>query len=50
MPLSIIETAKACGLEPYQYQCFLFERLPDAASEADYQALLPQTVDPAQLA
>jgi transposase len=47
---SIIETAKACGMEPYQYLRFLFERLPYAATEADYQALLPQTVEPAQLA
>lgn len=47
---SLIETAKACGLEPYRYLRFLFERLPYAASEADYQALLPQTVEAAQLA
>jgi transposase len=47
---SLIETAKACGLEPYRYLLFLFEKLPYAASEANYQALLTQTVEPAQLA
>jgi transposase len=46
---SLIETAKACGLEPYRYLRFLFEKLPYASTSADYQALLPQTVDPAQL-
>jgi transposase len=47
---SLIETAKACGLEPYRYPRFLFEKLPYAASEADYQELLPQVVEAAQLA
>lgn len=47
---SLIETAKACGLEPYRYLRFLFERIPYASTSADYHALLPQTVDPAQLA
>jgi transposase len=46
---SLIETAKACGLEPYRYLRFLFERIPYASTEPDYQALLPQTVNPAQL-
>lgn len=30
---SLIETAKANGQEPYQYLCWLFERLPTAAPE-----------------
>ena len=47
---SLIESAKACGPEPYRYLGFLFERIPYAATKADYQALLPQTVDPVQLA
>lgn len=39
---SLIETAKACRIEPYQYLRFLFEKLPYAHSEADHTALLPQ--------
>lgn len=46
---SLIETAKACGLEPYKYLRFLFERLPYAESEADYKNLLPQYVLPEHL-
>jgi len=38
---SLIETAKANGLEPYQYLRYLFERLPQASRSDDYQALLP---------
>ncbi len=47
---SLIETAKACGLEPYWYLRFLFEKLPLAHSEEDYRALLPQNVSSEQLA
>ena len=43
---SLIETAKANGLEPYRYLRFLFERLPVAQSDSDYKALLPQYADP----
>jgi transposase len=39
---SLIETARACGLDPYQYLRFLFERIPYASTEADYAALIPQ--------
>lgn len=46
--ISLIETDKACGLEPHRYLRFLFERLPYAGSDADYQALLPQAIDPPQ--
>ena len=46
---SLIETAKACGLEPYKYLRFLFKRLPYAESEADYKNLLPQYVLPEYL-
>ncbi|NLJ27809.1 MAG: transposase domain-containing protein, partial [Deltaproteobacteria bacterium] len=41
--------AKACGLEPYQYLRYLFERLPFARSEEDHLALLPQMLTPEQL-
>jgi transposase len=41
---SLIETAKACGIEPYKYLRFLFEKIPHAKSEADYAALLPQNL------
>jgi transposase len=39
---SLIETAKACGLEPYKYLRFIFEQIPHASTEAEYAALLPQ--------
>ncbi|RLC28455.1 MAG: IS66 family transposase [Deltaproteobacteria bacterium] len=42
---SLIETAKANGLEPYQYLRTLFEQLPKAKSTKDYQALLPQHIN-----
>jgi transposase len=42
---SLIETAKANGLEPYQYLRFLFDRLPMARSQEDYKVLLPNRVD-----
>ena len=38
---SLIETAKAKGLEPYGYLRELFEKLPIARTRADYLALLP---------
>jgi hypothetical protein len=38
---SLIETAKACGKDPYHYLLNLFEKLPYAESEADLEALLP---------
>ena len=46
---SLIETAKANGLEPYSYLRFLFERLPLANSTPEFKALLPQYVDRSQL-
>ncbi len=42
---SLIETAKANGLEPYRYLRYMFERLPLAETESDYKVLLPQYVD-----
>jgi len=47
---SLIETAKANGLEPYRYLRFLFEKLPYAKTEDDYRALLPQRLKPKDLA
>jgi len=41
MFFSLVETAKANGLEPYAYLRALFERLPLAKTVADYEALLP---------
>jgi transposase len=41
---SLIETAKANGLEPYWYLRFLFAELPLARTEQDYRALLPHLV------
>lgn len=46
---SLIETAKANGLEPYAYLRFLFERLPCATNKEELRALLPQYLTPAQL-
>ncbi len=47
---SLIETAKANGLEPYWYMRYLLENLPDAMTEEDYKSLLPQYLDKSQLA
>ena len=38
---SLIETAKANGVEPYRYLCELFTALPKATCLDDYEALLP---------
>jgi transposase len=43
---SLIETAKSCGLEPYRYLRFLFEKLPHAQTQEDHEALLPQRLSP----
>jgi len=42
---SLIETAKANGLEPHWYLRYLFEKLPEAMIEDDFRALLPQYLD-----
>jgi transposase len=42
---SLIETAKANGLDPYKYMRYLFENLPAARTEEDYKKLLPQYLD-----
>lgn len=47
---SLIETAKANGLEPYRYLRYLFTKLPLARTEEDYRALLPPHLNPDQIA
>ncbi|UCG07455.1 MAG: IS66 family transposase [Desulfobacterales bacterium] len=42
---SLIETAKANGLKPYEYFRYLFDKLPCAESENDYKNLLPQNIE-----
>jgi transposase len=43
---SLIETAKANGIEPYAYLRHLFTELPKATCVEDYEALLPYRLDP----
>ncbi len=38
---SIIETAKANGLDPQKYFEWLFDALPLAQTDADWEALMP---------
>ncbi len=38
---SLVETAKANGVEPHAYLTHVFERLPYAKTVADFEALLP---------
>jgi transposase len=45
---SLIETAKANGLEPYAYLRYLFTALPKAETVEVIEALLPGNVDPDQ--
>jgi hypothetical protein len=42
---SLVETAKANGLEPYNYLRYIFEKLPLAQTDQDYKNLMPQFVD-----
>ncbi len=46
---SLIETAKANGLEPYQYLRYIFEKLPFAHTPEDYRALLPLNLTPEKI-
>jgi hypothetical protein len=43
---SLIETAKANGLEPYRYLRYLFARIPYIENDAAYVNLLPTRIDP----
>ena len=49
-PYSLIECAKANGLEPYAYLRHVFTELPKAQSLGEVEALLPTRLDPAALA
>ncbi len=42
---SLIETAKATGLEPYRYLRYVFTRLPFVRTASDYRALTPHHLD-----
>jgi len=44
MLYSIIETAKANGLEPFAYLTQVFTALPSAQSLEDIEALLPWSI------
>jgi transposase len=46
---SVIETAKANGIEPYAYLRHVFAELPKATTLEDVEALLPGRVDPEAL-
>lgn len=46
---SLVETAKANGLEPRAYLIFLFEKLPAAQTPVGIDALLPQNLKPEDL-
>ena len=41
---SLIESAKANGIEPYRYLRQLFQALPSAQSVDDFEALLPWNI------
>jgi transposase len=45
---SLIETAKANGLEPYTWLCRVLRELPKAQTVQDYEALLPWNLAPAK--
>ena len=47
---SLIECAKANGLEPYAYLPNVFTELPNAQSHSEVEALLPTRLDHAALA
>jgi transposase len=47
---TLIETAKANGLEPYAYLRYIFEKLPMAQTQEDLKDLLPQNINPANIA
>jgi transposase len=47
---SLIETAKANGLEPYGYLRYVFKKLPLVQTEQDLKDLLPQNIHPDDIA
>ena len=47
---SLIETAKANGLEPYGYLRHIFKKVPLSQTQQDLKDLLPQNIDSASIA
>jgi transposase len=47
---SLVETAKASGIEPFWYLNYLFEKFPYSKGEKDYRALLPYNLTPELIA
>jgi len=47
---SLIESAKANTLEAYRHLRYLFEKLPFAKSQEEYEALLPMRLKSEELA
>jgi len=47
---SLIETAKANGLEPYGYLRHIFKKIPHLQTEEDLKDLLPQNIGPESIA
>ncbi|MGD7198046.1 transposase domain-containing protein, partial [Ralstonia pseudosolanacearum] len=45
---SLVETAKASGVDPYQYLVAALKLLPKAQTADDYEALLPWNLTSAQ--
>ncbi len=45
---SLVETAKANGVDPYRYLIAALKFLPKAQTADDYEALLPWNLTPAQ--
>ncbi len=43
---SVIESAKACGHEPYKYLNYIFERVPALKSDESQRHLLPYILKP----
>ena len=46
---TLVQTAKANGLEPYHYMHHVFRNLPTVTAEAELLALLPMNLTPAQI-
>ena len=46
---SLIETAKANGLEPYAYLRYLFHNIPEAMTTEDFKSLMPQYLDKSKI-
>jgi len=46
---SLVETAKANGIEPYAYLRHVFTEIPKATTLQHIEALLPHRIDPAEI-